>query len=81
MISRNFQDKPLAVRHFSDDDFLQFKQLVQILSIILRQGKRQKPTRLDPPRPDVPLTYQGHQVQSDWSVWSMRFNVDRLIDR
>ncbi|KRX78588.1 hypothetical protein T06_16925 [Trichinella sp. T6] len=35
-------------------------------SITVRQGKQQKPTRLDPPRPDVPLTHQGHQVQCDW---------------
>ncbi|KRY42669.1 hypothetical protein T01_14877 [Trichinella spiralis] len=37
-----------------------------IKSITVRQGKQQKPTRLDPPRPDVPLTHQGHQVQCDW---------------
>ncbi|KRX40018.1 hypothetical protein T05_10069 [Trichinella murrelli] len=35
-------------------------------SITVRQGKQQKPTRLDPPRPDVPLTHQGHQ--KSWCV-------------
>ncbi|KRX17367.1 hypothetical protein T07_10607 [Trichinella nelsoni] len=38
----------------------------KILSITVRQDKQQKPTRLDLPRPDVPLTHQGHQVQCDW---------------